>query len=122
MSQQLLDRIAAQKVRSPNPRNILSPEPSTILDYARQMQMDAQSFRTVERIRQLTPDEKSSSVGRDSATNNEDAKKEKVTNNGDDDSVNGGGSLFTGVPLRSNMFDANHVPRGPGVVDWRTRG
>ncbi len=70
----------------------------------------AQAHRTAERIRQLTPE--AESFGSEEVTQDQ--------GYGSRDSVVDGRSIFTGIPLRSNLFTKGHVATGTDVVDWRT--
>jgi hypothetical protein len=84
----------------------VQPEPSSLLDYTRQTQVAAQAHRTAERIRQLTPE--AESVGNEVVIHDQGhSSRESV-------------SIFTGLPLRSNLFTEDHIATGPDVVDWRT--
>lgn len=105
-----LDRVDGQPSSSLSPRILRSPEPSSLLDYARQTQVAAQAHRTAERIRQLTPE----------AESVENKVMLQDQGYGSSESILDGRSIFTGMPLRSNLFNEDHVATGPGVVDRRT--
>jgi hypothetical protein len=110
MQSSSLDRADGQPHPSISPRSLRSPEPSSLLDYARQTQVAAQAYRTAERIRQLTPE--AESVGNEVMSQDQ--------GHGSSESILDGRSIFTGMPLRSNLFNEDHVATGLGVVDWRT--
>jgi hypothetical protein len=99
-----VDNADGQPLLSPSPRVLRSPAPSSLLEHTRQTQIAAQAHRTAERIRQLTPE--AESFG-----------SEEVTQ---DQGYGSRDSVFTGIPLRSNLFTKGHVATGTDVVDWRT--